>query len=360
MHRSGHKSHQPAFSLYLYGWDTPSLDTDTLARVEREIESRAREAVVLSTCQRLEVYSDRPLTLHAQSVAAGSEALRHAAAVAAGLESLVLGEREICDQVRAALRAGPPEIRRALQPAMHAARLLRRERAFEGDSGQLLDIALGLADEGAGGRLLVVGPGKAGRLVAARATALGFEVYVSGRRGPPETPESRFVQLSRLAEAPEVEILVVCLGRQAPELTADDLPPVSRLLIDLSTPRKVRARPSTRVVDIAALLAADKTNADLRPQLRQRLDEMLDAELRRQDDRASPMVSVRAEVERLRRREVERTLRLHPSLPADTLDVVTRSLVNQIFDRPMRAMKRTSDLAFHRRVAALWLETPGR
>jgi glutamyl-tRNA reductase len=68
----------------------------------------------------------------------------------------------------------------------------------------------------------------------------------------------------------------------------------------------------------------------------------------------SPLGALREEVERIRQRELLRSLRLHPELPAEKLDAITRSLVNQIFHRPSLRLRDSEDVDLAEAVAALF------
>ena len=114
------------------------VDTALSALVSRGV---GREVVVLSTCNRAEIYaagdsdatadgigrffSDYHNVAHAHVaehlyVRRGTEAARHLFRVAAGLDSLVVGEPQILGQVKAAYAVGErrPLHRRADEPAV--------------------------------------------------------------------------------------------------------------------------------------------------------------------------------------------------------------------------------------------------
>lgn len=83
---------------------------ERLSRNKQSISSCVKGAVLVSTCNRFEVYSTKPIDLTDYVPAEflyeyrGKEALRHLIKVSAGLDSLILGERQILGQVRSALR----------------------------------------------------------------------------------------------------------------------------------------------------------------------------------------------------------------------------------------------------------------
>jgi glutamyl-tRNA reductase len=63
---------------------------------------------------------------------------------------------------------------------------------------------------------------------------------------------------------------------------------------------------------------------------------------------------LRSEIERIRQRELMRSLRLHPDLPPDTLDTITRSLINKIFHGPTQRLRQAADPELADALAALF------
>jgi len=335
--------------LHIYAWETASQTPVALLALEAEIGSLFNwaDGVAIVTCQRYEIAS---LTSGRPDIAPvcyrGVEALLHLSRLAAGLESLVLGEPEVLGQVRRAFSAAPSDMRRLIAPAIAAARSLRGEQSFSQHAGHALDLALlhaGLAPQGS---LAVIGGGPMGRRVAERADALGFKTTLVARRPPPLPVQVQYCPFSALPDLTETDVLVTCLGRAAPQMAAADLPHVRRLAIDLGTPRNLKDDLAVPVVTLAALLAAQRgagPDAAERSRLGAKLRELLEARLA-MNLPDSPLGSMREEVELIRQRELTRSLRLHPDLPPEKLDTITRTLVNQIFHRPSRRLRQSGDL----------------
>jgi glutamyl-tRNA reductase len=170
------------------------------------------EAVVLSTCNRIEVYiGDSPVTAEAlgrwladwQGVAydaiapalyarADLDAVRHRFRVAASLDSLVVGEGQIAGQVKTAYersRAGAaagPLLHAAFQQARVVARRVRREtgisRGHVSVSSVAVDYVRQVFDHFADKVVLVIGAGKMGRLTLTHLRDLGVAwIFVTNR-----------------------------------------------------------------------------------------------------------------------------------------------------------------------------------
>jgi glutamyl-tRNA reductase len=345
-------------NLRVYAWQTASLTPDDLLALEAEVGSLFEwsEGIPIVTCQRYELVAmssdGADLAPHSYH---GAEALVHISRLAAGLESLVLGEAEVLGQVRTAFSAAPPELRRLIAPAIAAARSLRAEASFNRHAGHALDLAIDHTEMETAGNLVVVGGGPMGRRVAERAHAFGFNTTIIARRPPPVPPEIHYRPFNTLAELPPTDVLVACLGRGAPQMGAADLPLVRRQAIDLSTPRILKDDFDVPVLTLATLLDARHDtgpDAPLRRRLDGRLRELLEARL--ETSLPSPIGALREEIELIRQRELMRSLRLHPELPAEKLDTITRTLVNQIFHRPSRRLRQSGDQELAAAVADLF------
>ena len=147
-------------------------------------------AVVLPTCNRFEVYVEAedpaaarrvvvdalsqtsPLNADAIDAALetfeGDDAVRHLLSVATGLESMVVGEREISGQVRRAhadaraQQALSPRLDRLFQSALRTARVVASSTGLGTSGRSVVSVALDLADATvtwSGARVVVIGTG---------------------------------------------------------------------------------------------------------------------------------------------------------------------------------------------------------
>src|SRR3954466_15764401 len=154
------------------------------------------EAVVLSTCNRTEIYvaaddgdaAEREAVAALVDLAPALYKLRdHAAAlhlfrVAAGLDSLVPGEGEILGQVRTAYEHGQPGLLldRLLHDALHAGKRARAQTTIAESPASVSSAAAALAQQVFGDlkgkRVLIVGAGKVGELAARSLSMRGAEL----------------------------------------------------------------------------------------------------------------------------------------------------------------------------------------
>ena len=251
-----------------------ALDADSCRRLAAEL---GREAVVLSTCNRTELYLAREEDAEEEAVAtlarlAGDRAEELGAAlyrlhdesaalhlfrVAAGLDSLVPGEGEILGQVRAAFEAGTtgPFLDRLFRQALHAGRHVRVETAIGESPASVPAAAAALAQQVFGeldGRhVLILGAGKMSEATARNLASRGADIAVVANRTPAHAQElartlgARAAPLDAVApELVHVDVVVsstsspgVVLARDAVAAALKGRKGRPLLLVDLAVPR---------------------------------------------------------------------------------------------------------------------------
>jgi glutamyl-tRNA reductase len=344
-------------------WPVASASPAEIAAARSAAASHPAGAIHLATCQRIEVYAARPCDCDAPAGAGGARALRHLAEVAAGLHAAVLGETQVLGQVRDAVARCDTPLRRLGDVAIAAARDLRREAEFAADTSENLDRALQLAGVAPSGTLLVLGAGHMGKTIARRARAMGFRDvlmavrHAAGRELPPGA--SSLIDLEQIGGLAGIEVVVGCLGDRYGPTSLPAVPP-ARLYVDLGTPANFDRSLPNRVT-IATLMEHESPEERARrEQLRHRLNELLHRRLG--DARvtsATPAGRLRREIEAIRLREARAIERLHPDIPAPTVDAITRRIVNKIFHLPSARLKAHGDLEFSSRVADLFSQKTG-
>jgi len=175
---------------------------------ERLAQQLDGEAVVLSTCNRTELYLVREEHADDEAVAALAQlageraddlaaalyrlrdeaAALHLFRVAAGLDSLVPGEGEILGQVRAAFEAGAagPFLDRLFRQALHTGKRVRMETAIGESPASVPSAAAALAQQVfgdlTGHRVLLLGAGKISESAARNLRSRGAEIAVVANR----------------------------------------------------------------------------------------------------------------------------------------------------------------------------------
>jgi glutamyl-tRNA reductase len=204
------------------------------------------EAVVLSTCNRVEVYAHVTRfhpglqeirgwlaergDIHPQDLDElqysyhDDRAAAHLFSVAAGLDSMVVGERQIAVQVKQAMEAAREEdaarrmLQRVFRQAVRVGRRVRRETAISAGAASMVTVGLDAVVDRldgplAGRRVAIVGAGKIGALTADRVAELEVAHVDVWNRSPDKA--------RRLAD--RVAGQVVTAGDLAPTLAAADV-----------------------------------------------------------------------------------------------------------------------------------------
>ena len=345
------------YQLFGCFWPVTSATAGDVALARELAAAHRGDAISIATCQRIEVYGPEPCHCSAPIHASGN-AIEHLAEVAAGLHAAVLGETQVLGQVREAVAGGPSQLRRAGEVAIAAARDLRREAAFNADTSENLDRALALTGTCAQGRLLILGAGHMGKTLARRARSMGFEHVTiavrnaAGREMPIGGDE--LVGLEVIGSLAPVDVMVGCLGDRNGQFWLGDTPE-AKLAVDLGTPANFPATTPNRVTIETLMAHEPREVADRREVLRRRLHEILERRLNdARHTAASPAGRLRQEIEVIRAREARAILRLHPDIPQQTVDAITRRIVNQIFHLPSARLKQNEDREFGNRVADLF------
>jgi len=354
------------------------------------------EGVVLSTCNRVEVYSAisrfhagstdvrrflaefhqlEPQDFADQLYSYYEErAVRHLFAVASGVDSMVVGESQILGQVREAFRAAQeegavgPVLSTLFGQAIKVGRRARRETAIGAGPTSTLEVGLRVAERQlgslAGRRVLVVGAGKMGRLAGRGLRAAGVaEVVVANRtaaNGATLARElgGRHVPLDRVGdELAEADLVIASTAAMTPTITAEAVaaavarraaPRQPLVVLDLGVPRdvdpEVRSLPGAFLADLDGLRAVLETEDDGRLAEIERVRRLIGEESAafmtwQREVRLGPTIrALRAKAEEARRRELARAESRLAGLSESeraAVEAVTRRLVNKLLHEPV-------------------------
>jgi glutamyl-tRNA reductase len=295
------------------------------------------------------------------------QAVAHLFTVAAGLDSMVVGETQVLGQLRAAYALAREEgtVGRALHPvaqrALRVGKRVHAETGIDRAGASLVSVALDLTEARIGSledrTALVVGAGSMGALAATTLARRGAGVVVSSRTEASAvrlagSVDGRAADLATLpAELVAADIVVTCTGATgivvdtdvvASAMAGRDGRPL--VVVDLALPRDVEpgvaALPGVHVVDLAflqgehvtgspvaadditaaralieaetTLLRAERQAAEVAPTvsaLRSQAQGVVDAELLRLSTRLPDLdARARAEISRTVRRVVDKLL----------------------------------------------------
>ena len=372
---------------------------EALTRMRQE--AGVAEAMILSTCNRVELYArddeaadggsrleeflcafhgrPRPEIAPYLYRLSGAEAVRHAFRVAASLESMVIGEPQILGQVKEAYQTaeGAGTLGSALNAlrnrSLAAAKRARTETGIGQNAVSVSYVAVELARKIFGElrdkSVLLVGAGKMSELAArhlvrsgARATVLGGRTFekaedlaaaLGGRAMPLESLRS---------ELAAADIVISGTGAPGIVIRREDVEHACAarggryqrplFLIDIAVPRDID--PAARKIGGIFLYDLDDLRAVAEANLRERQKEaaaaasLVDREVReflewqKSLDVVPILVELRRRADEIRRREIERARgRLGALTPEQeaALDAATSAIVNKLLHAPTVHLK---------------------
>ncbi len=385
----------PVFCVGLSHHSAPVELLEVLSRSAEELPgrlpSRPAEVVVLSTCNRFEVFGSltpdntlqttveffrRAGVSDSMHQLTGREAASRLYRIVCGLESMVLGESQIIGQVadayaaaQAARRAGP--VMTALfQGAIRTGRRARRETDIGKSASSISAAAVRLAEETLGSlaeaRVLVLGSGEMGRLTlrclqerrVSHVDVAGRHLDKAARAARRWGAKAHLINsLPCLLESTDVVISATSAPR--PPITAEMMRSVMRsrpdrrmIVVDIAVPRDVEPEagtiPGVRLFDLDSLKGRDEGGESLRlrevPRVEQIIEEELDAlALTLAENSLRPVIgSLWLKASSIRQEVLERTRARIPNIDDASwshVENLARALVNKLLHDPATRLR---------------------
>ncbi|MGE4053221.1 MAG: glutamyl-tRNA reductase [Vicinamibacterales bacterium] len=363
----------------------------------------ALEAVVLSTCNRSEVYAacddlerartdlvdfvtgfhgvERAALVPHVYEATGLDVARHLFRVASGLDSLVIGEPQILGQVKEAHAAATtahtagPVLNRLFQASFGAGKRVRTETALGSGAVSVGFAAVALArkifGELKGRSVLVIGAGEMGKLTARHMKSQGVDrITIVSRSMAHAARAAEAIGGALAAPWDELnaalgasDIVITATGAASPIVSRAQLDTVMRtrrnrplFVIDIAVPRDVEA--SAGEIEQVFLYNIDDLQAAVQENLARRASEIAQAEsiVIEEVDRfaawlrsrgAIPtVVALRQRFEAIRQSELDRLDFKLASLGPEgreRVDEVTRLIVEKLLLTPTERLKGLQD-----------------
>ncbi|GMW00621.1 MAG: glutamyl-tRNA reductase [Candidatus Hydrogenedentota bacterium] len=377
------------------------FDEKSLPSALQKLKVRLEGAgvVILSTCNRVEVYAHGDMDAEAMaghivsflgewhSVPADAlrdalyihedrEAVGHVFRVASSLDSLVVGEGQILGQVHDAFLLAQAEqttdrlLHSLFQKAFSVAKRVRTETSIsEGKvsvGSVAVDLAVSIFMELTGKCVMVIGSGKMGELALKSLIAKGADHVLLVNRSLDKAEElARKIRGESVALADiaahlhRADIVISSTASQSYILGASDFQKALRsrshapmFVIDIAVPRDiepaVKALDNVYLYDVDDLKKVTDSNLEARRQEMTRCLAMVEdgAEKFVQWWRglaAEPtIVSMSEELNAIREMELQRTLSAIPELTDEQraeIEYLTKRIVNKILQKPMKQLK---------------------
>ena len=386
-----------------------TVPAERLPKALADLVSRENitEAVVLSTCNRTEIYATAEKyhgamgdvrnslseMTHVEPEAFADHlyayhdaaAVAHLFSVASGLDSAVLGESEILGQVRQAWESATAEgaagsgLHMLFRHALEVGKRARTETGIGRSMTSVSSAAVALAAQRLGTlegkRVLVLGAGEMGEGMALSLAAGGVaEVLVANRtperaRSLAEKVGGKAVPLFELPRVlVEVDVLLTSTGATSVMVEHGDVEDVvtqragrELLIIDVAVPRDVDPSaadlPGVTLLDMDDLRSFAEVGLAERRREAAKARDLVDEEVGRYREastarQVAPVVSsLREQVEAVRRAEVERLGRKLTDSERAALDTVTKSVVAKLLHEPTVRLKDAAGTARGERLA---------
>ncbi|MEY3334117.1 MAG: glutamyl-tRNA reductase [Cyanobacteriota bacterium] len=368
------------------------------------------EVAIVSTCNRLEIYivsnettqgiqevtqflsehSKVPIISlrHHLFMLLHADAVTHILRVAAGLDSLVLGEGQILAQVKNTHKLGQQFngiktiLNRLFKQALTAGKRVRTETSIGTGAVSISSAAVELAqmkvEDLSTYRVSILGAGKMSRLLVQHLISKGAtQISIVNRsRGRAEELAKQFpeqpIQIHLLPEMMSVvaasDIVFTSTSSTEPILDRAKLEQVLEtnqllMLFDISVPRNVDADVNelvnVKAFNVDDLKAVVAQNYESRRQMAQEAEKILDEELEAFDvwwrslETVSTISSLRNKIETIREQELQKALsRLGSEFGEkhqEVIEALTRGIVNKILHDPMVQLRAQQDVEARRR-----------
>ncbi len=362
------------------------------------LKNELGEAVILSTCNRSEIYTVTDDTeadiarihkfvaeyhnLPAESISphmysrTGADAVQHLFSVSSGLDSMIVGESQILGQVRDALssataaNATKMTCVRLFHAAMRVGRRVRQETNIGRNPLSISYAGVRLAQRVLGSlsdkRALLIGAGEAGSLVARALRTVGVGDLMIANRTESKAKEladylsSRVVPFENLNEALQVADIVIAATDSPNYIITPSMATSLRrtsydtplFAFDLAIPRdidpEVASKFGVRLFNIDDLAAIAEENMAERRRSAADAEGIIEEEVVKfmkwwdSLDALPTVKAIRQNAEDIRRRELAKAIRMLQDMPPESQQVVetlTRSIVNKILHDPTDSLK---------------------
>jgi glutamyl-tRNA reductase len=406
----GISHHTASVALRERMWFSDAEIREALPRLKDKFFS---ECVLISTCNRTELYGMTANPEVAESAVQdfliglktagdavgpehltarkGAEAVEQIFRVTSGIDSMVVGDIQILNQVKVAYNlardtdALGPVTNRLMQSSLHVGKRTRSETSICEGAVSVSYAAVELAgkifaDLGKKSALLV-GAGETGELTLKHLSAKGIgEVKIANRtrakaEGLVANLGGSVVDYGEiLMVLPLVDIVITSVNSPAPILARADIQKVMKersndplFIIDIGVPRNVEPA-SNRIgnvflYDIDSLSAIVDRNVERRKTEMPKVSHIIQEEVGAYFEwyntlQVGPAIQeFRQAVESIREEEVKKNINRFSSQDRDLLELVSRRIVNKILHHPMTVLKKSAQNGADKRETLQRVET---
>ena len=366
--------------------------------------SSVKENIIVSTCNRVEVYIATRETekaiydlknflsqFHGISLKefekslythVGEEAVRHIFRVVSSLDSMVLGEPQILGQIKNAYDISQQTktsgliLHRLLHRAFHVAKRVRTETKIAISAVSISSVAVELAEKIFGTlkkkTVLLIGAGEMSELAARHLVSAGIEkILVTNRTyeralALAQGFRGEAIPFEEMGQGlKKIDIVISAtnspqylIGHDQITKTMKDRRQKPIFFIDIADPRDIEPRvgdiENVYLYNIDDLQKVARENIKDREKEAQKAETIVQGEVVKfvnwyQSLEVTPtIVALRKKFEEIRKKELEKTLSLHPDLSEkekQSLEALTSAIINKILHTPITLLKQTNEEA---------------
>ncbi len=358
-----------------------------------------KESVVLSTCNRNEIYSVAPDFKSARDVLTqflynfhrippgtldgtlysyeDAEAVEHLFAVASGVDSLIIGETQVFSQVKEAFRiasqAGSTGIilnklfNKCFETSKKVRHLTKISHGAVSVSYAAVELAKKIFQNLEDKTVLLVGAGETGELTVKNLSRQGATNFIIANRTFEKAEHlardmgGKAITLENLQGClEEVDVLIASTSAEGFILSAESAGELMEkrrnsplFIIDLAIPRDIDPKTGKlynvflyNIDDLSSIAKANKVKrekeiCDANKIIKESAGNFMD--WRRSLEAAPAIISLRQHFEQIRRSELDRYSRRIPENARGIVDETTKALINKLLHNPTVEMKRASE-----------------
>ncbi|MDG1144020.1 MAG: glutamyl-tRNA reductase [Burkholderiales bacterium] len=370
-------------------------ETDMALR-SLQSEYSVSEAVILSTCNRTEIFSfasnfeeiiswfssfrgfEEAEISHVVYQHCGNAVVRHAFRVAAGLDSMVLGETQILGQLKNSVRiaevAGTlgPHLRKLFDTSFSVAKYIRTNTDLGAHSVSLaaasVKVGERIFDSLVNTTVLFVGAGEMNRICAEYFSSLDLQCIsfanrtMSRAKHLADTLGGNYLPLSDLShKLAEFDVVVSCTGSPIPIISKGAIEKALEvrrnkpmLLIDLAVPRDIETQVSEledvfvyTVDDLGEIIKDGMKNREAAAADAEKIinDRLVHFQSKLDREKTVPVIKkFRQYGEQIMQIELEKALALiaKGEAPETVVKSLSRAISNKFMDEPSRALSNDS------------------
>lgn len=316
--------------------------------------------VILLTCNRVELYyRGDPFDVQEKgyNIISDDMAINHLFHVAAGLDSMSIGENEVLKQVKQAYEKSSSMgksdkfLSLIFQRAISVGKLVRSKTGIGKGKVSIPSIVYDIVRKNGGNKILLVGNGMLASEIAPYFSYPQYKVTVAGRnidhvRAFAEKYEYEYVLINDIDSLiKNNDVIITATSSKTPIVEERSLMP-GKLFIDLGNPPNIER--GNNVITLDEIYEISKKNEMLREEKINQAEILIENEMKATmnkikdlmiDDIFSQFYRFASVVQTM---EIQKFRKMHPEVNENDLEALAHSIINKILNVPVTTLKAVS------------------